>query len=110
MAIEITPETETGEVRKDFHFPIWMIWLFVLMITFGVLLYFLFFQKPKQEELDVYTKNQEVLTVEELSEIQDIIKKIDNSSIERLDKTVPKSIFSSPPKSKIGSKTNPFSK
>ena len=108
MAISAESVVEKEKTKKPFRFPLWAVWLLIVILTFGVLFYFLFLQRPPTIETSTLTDDKEVLTMEDLEQIQEIIIVVNKSPIKDLEKSVPESIFVSPPKGKIGTSGNPF--
>ncbi|MDD5552167.1 MAG: hypothetical protein PHI88_03370 [Candidatus Pacebacteria bacterium] len=109
MAISIESISEgKKDAKQSFKMPIWGIWLLIVIITFGFLFYFLFLQKPAKEDIETYTSEGEVLTKEELDSFEDIIIIVNKTPIKDLKQVISKSIFSSPPKDKVGATGNPF--
>lgn len=109
MAISVESiSEEKKETKRAFKMPIWVIWLLVVIITFGFLFYFLFIQKPVKEDIKTYTSEGEVLTKEDLNSFEDVIVIVNKTPIKDLNQVISKSIFSSPPKDKVGTTGNPF--
>jgi hypothetical protein len=109
MAISVESiSTEKKDTKSPFKLPVWGIWLLIVIITFGFLFYFLFVQKPAKEDIETYTSDGEVLTKEELDSFEDIIAIVNKAPIKDLKQVISKSIFSSPPKDKVGATGNPF--
>lgn len=109
MAISVESiSEEKKETKQSFKMPIWGIWLLIVILTFGFLFYFLFIKKTTKEDIETYTSEGEVLTKEELDSFEDVINIVNKSPIKDLKQVISKSIFSSPPKDKVGGTGNPF--
>lgn len=108
MAISIEQTTKEKIQAKKFTFPLWAIWLLILVIISGTIIYFLFIKKSPEGETVSYKASSNVLSREDLDKFQEIIKTLQGSPFKYLKKTIPDSFFASPPKSKVGKRSNPF--
>ena len=99
---------EKKDTKKRFKVPVWGVWLLIIIITFGFLSYFLLIEKPAKEDIEIYTSEGDVLTREELNSFEDVIAIVNQAPVKDLNQVISKSIFSSPPKDKVGATGNPF--
>lgn len=105
MAISFTSETKE---KKDFSFPFWSIWIIIPIITLGIIIYFIAFQKFPDSEI---TPKPETagLTQTDLNKMEEILRYIEEPVFKDLIPTAPVSFVQTPtvPPEKTG-RQNPF--
>jgi cytoskeletal protein RodZ len=107
MAISFAPKEEKKE-KKGISLPFWLIWVFLLIVILGPVIYFVFFQKIPESELIPKPETSGV-TQKDLTKIENILKTLEEPLFQDLVSVVPSFSLQPPtaPPEKTG-RQNPF--
>jgi flagellar basal body-associated protein FliL len=106
MAISLN--TNGDKSKEETRFSGSLMWAIVLALLFGSISYFLFFNKSSAETTPAVQNEKEVLSKEELSKVQAVLKNLEKSPFKDLKQFASKSTFSAPSRSRVGTTANPF--
>lgn len=107
MAISFTPSKEKRE-NKGFSLPFWTAWIIIPIITLGIIIYFIVFQKFPESEITPKIETAG-LTSSDLNKMEEILKKIEEPVFKDLTPVAPSFFSQTPivPPEKTG-RSNPF--